>query len=121
MFEITTSAFSASCRAIACPSGRERFSGIPRLPRALMMYWRPSPGMIELLNRVASPSTGSTLITSAPPCANISAAYGPATNTPNSTTFSPSNSGSDASVIVSDSNRIGGAARSWRFLGHGRP
>ena len=78
----TTSARLSSCSTTGRASGAPMFSARLRLPR-----WHAATAYAAA--RMASPSGGSTLTTSAPRSARISAASGPATNAEKSTTRRP--------------------------------
>src|SRR5688572_19202788 len=88
-----TSALSISSSAVARPSSEERSSTMLRLPRLSSSNGGlvgKSPPRILANVRAGSPSGGSILTTSAPQSLRIPPAAGPATQTPSSTTRTPS-------------------------------
>src|SRR2546421_2566900 len=89
-FSVSTSLFSMSCSTRPRPSGCLRSTAKLFLLR-LNTGKKPAPACSR--RRVLSPSSGSTLITSAPRSASIRPHEGPITMCANSTTRTPSSSG----------------------------
>jgi hypothetical protein len=100
-FSISTSASAASRRTSAWPSGCAGPA-----PRALVarLHLPPHRGAVlqqpPLAQRVAASPGGSTLITSAPKSASVLPAKGPAISWPSSSTFSPAQRASQASMVL---------------------
>src|SRR5437879_6326273 len=86
-----TSAFAASRRTRATPSGSFRLTAMPRLLRLLTRYPADSPSLCGGHVRDSPPTPGSsTLITSAPRSPSSAPQYGPASTRERSTTRMPS-------------------------------
>src|SRR3954463_16501653 len=92
-FSVSTSLFSTSRNTRSRPSGCLRSTAKLFLLR-LKTGKKPAPACSR--RRVLSPSSGSTLITSAPRSASISPQDGPITMCANSTTRTPSSSGTES-------------------------
>src|SRR3954469_15527098 len=92
-FSVSTSAVLSSLRTSALPSGCAR--SIARL-FLLRLKTGKNPAPAASRRRVLSPASGSTLITSAPRSASISPQDGPITMCANSTTRTPSSSGTES-------------------------
>src|SRR3954468_14296586 len=92
-FSVSTSLFSTSRNTRSRPSGCLRSTAKLFLLR-LKTGKKPAPACSR--RRVLSPSSGSTLITSAPRSASIKPHEGPITMCANSTTRTPSSSGTES-------------------------
>ena len=115
----TTSAQPSKASITGRAVGSDRESGNARLLRLREMNVRDSEGAIGLSRLVGSPSSASTLMTSAPPSPSNCAAYGTATNCPNSTTRTPANGWSLSVVMKVPFMRDGIVARAG--AGEGTP
>ena len=95
-------------------AGWRSSSGKVCLPRLRLMKCRVSPGASGASWRTGSPSSGSILITWAPPCARSCAQNGAAMNCPNSTTSTPAKARSPLPSVVTGTGPPGAASAAAR-------